>query len=191
MTLVFRFLPESSSLQDTIADNVKGGILVSLTILENFEVFLGGRGMSLTVENGGYNMVSLSFMTSRLNFRAWDHRICKMSYFDLRGAFGHLPTDIPDDQIQQYIGLEDATGRAVYEGDIVTFDNSDWSEQVVKGVGEVVFFRDLLSAEAPGYAIWFKEGLHLGMNGRFEVIGNVFENPGLGFSGMDSQGAST
>lgn len=116
-------------------------------------------------------------MPGRLKFRAWDHRLHRFNYFDLRGTFGRLPTDIPDSQIQQCTGLTDSEGRDVYEGDIVRFDNSDWSEKVIKGVGEVVFCGDLLLVESPQYALHFGDGFHPGMRGRFEIVGNSFENP--------------
>lgn len=118
-------------------------------------------------------------MNSRFKFRVWDRLIGKLSYFDLRGASGHLPVDIPDEHIQQCTGVADCNGKDVYEGDIVQFDNSEWSTRTLRGVGEVVFCRDFLLVETPGYSIWFHDGLHLGMGGRFEVIGNSFENPDI------------
>lgn len=118
-------------------------------------------------------------MNNGLKFRAWDHLMRGFSYFDLRCAHGHLPSDIPDHQIQQCTGLVDSKGFDVYEGDIVEFDNSDWEMQAVIGVGEVVFCRDLLVVESPQYGILFKDGFCPGMRGRLEVKGNIFENAPL------------
>jgi len=101
------------------------------------------------------------------------------SYFDLRNTYGHLPSDIPDSQVQQCTGLVDSKGFDIYEGDLVEFDNSDWDIQVVIGVGEVIFCRDLLVVEAPQYGILFKDGFYPGTRGRLEVKGNVFEDPHL------------
>lgn len=99
------------------------------------------------------------------------------NYFEIQDAYGHLPKDIPAEKVQQCTGLVDAKGRELYEGDLVEFDNSDWDERVVKGVAEVIFCRDLLLVETPGYGLWFRDGFHPSLRGRFVVIGNIFENP--------------
>lgn len=128
---------------------------------------------------GGTFSVGIFFpllMIDELKFRAWDQRLGKFSYFGLRGVWGHLPVDIPSCHIHQWIGLFDSSGKDVYVGDIVRFDNSEWSEVVVKGIGEVVFCRDLLIVDSPSYGLHFKDGFHSSFQGHFEVIGNAFEN---------------
>lgn len=120
-----------------------------------------------------------SNMDSLLKFRVWDPLLCQFSYFTLRDNLPSSLHDTPDQQIQQCIGLVDTNGKDIYQGDIVFFDNSDWDTQVVRGLAEVVFCRDLLLVEAPQYGLWFKNGFHASLRGKTEIRGNIFEDPEL------------
>lgn len=84
--------------------------------------------------------------------------------------------------IQQYIGIRDVNGKEIYEGDIVTYDDSEVSENPIIGTAEVIFCNDLCVYPVPCYALFFLKdgsGIHNSMFGRIEVIGNIFENPEL------------
>lgn len=81
----------------------------------------------------------------------------------------HNESDLDDCILMQYAGLEDAAGRAIFEGDI--FEDP-------KGRKRVVTFKEgMFCAENP------KTGVTLGplaihLHGA-KVIGNVFENEDL------------
>lgn len=84
--------------------------------------------------------------------------------------------------VMQYIGLNDKNGKNIFEGDIVEFDDSLTNSRPVKGIGEIVFCKDLNLVRAPSYCIHFlkpTQGIHTNMWGDIKVIGNVFENPEL------------
>lgn len=73
--------------------------------------------------------------------------------------------------VGQYTGLKDKTGKAIYEGDIVTglFDHTDIIGHIIYG-SDATFFI-------------YRKGLYgIGLNNAedwLEVIGNIYENPEL------------
>lgn len=77
--------------------------------------------------------------------------------------------------IQQFTGMLDNNGKEIYEGDLVEFDDSDYNDQPVKGVAEVIFTTDLCIVDAPSYGLWFENGFYRSMYGSIEIIGNIFE----------------
>lgn len=70
--------------------------------------------------------------------------------------------------IMQYTGLKDKNGKEIYEGDIVECDD----------VISVIEFKDgkfqMITSEFQGQSPVYQERLN-----RFEVIGNIHENPEL------------
>jgi len=107
-------------------------------------------------------------LNRQLKFRVWDRQTKKFSYFGIRDTMGHLPTDIPDENIQQFTGLTDYAGDEIYEGDILqeeTTNNSPKNTGVCKSVpgGWRIF-------SLQGFCFHAWSGL---------VIGNIFENPEL------------
>ena len=101
-----------------------------------------------------------------LKFRVWDHHTKTWSYFDIRNTFGHMPTDIPDNQIQQFSGFLDKEGKEVYEGDILEFFGFK---------GKVCFFAD--TGGCYYCFLNIKDGasrypLHNSQD--YKVVGNIF-----------------
>lgn len=115
----------------------------------------------------------------RLKYRAWDRLMGSFVHFTARDSFGRVPADIPDEHLQQCTGLRDLDGNDVYEGDIVEFDDSEWSIYLAKGRVEVVRCADLTLVDAPCWGLHFRDGFHRGMLGRMKIVGNNFQNPDL------------
>lgn len=121
-------------------------------------------------------------------FRVWDLQDKKFYYSDkgyqghyvlsLDGKFTNLQNGVGGSEVivQQYIRLQDSTGKDIYEGDIVKFDDSEHNEQPARGIAEVIFTTDFSLVDAPCYGLWFKNGFHKNMLGDIEVIGNIFED---------------
>jgi uncharacterized phage protein (TIGR01671 family) len=121
---------------------------------------------------------------SKLNFRSWDHQSKVFNFFDIRNSMGHLPTDIPNNQINQSTGLLDKTGKEIFEGDILC-QYPDYigsqNNKIKPAINKVYFengcfFFDKIALNE------FVEGeiptKPLNLEG-IEIIGNIFENPEL------------
>lgn len=121
-------------------------------------------------------------------FRVWDIPEKKFYYSDkgyqghyvlsLDGKFTNLQNGAGGSEVivQQYIGLQDSTGKDIYEGDLVFFNDILHNKVPVIGVAEVIFTTDFSLVDAPCYGLWFKTGFHKNMLGEIKVLGNIFEN---------------
>lgn len=83
------------------------------------------------------------------------------------------------DTVGQYVGINDKNGKKVFEGDIVTFFHEGRYVQAL-----VHYDIDLLAfvCEAQFSLYTFSDVLELydnGMSDKFEIIGNIYDNPDL------------
>lgn len=103
-------------------------------------------------------------------FRVYDDKTKTFSFFDIRHSLGHIPNDIPDNQIQQFTGMLDKNGREIYEGDIVLIEDN-WKV-------EVKFINDFFAIPWPddNGDIYLQP---LSYCPQSKIIGNIFENANL------------
>lgn len=138
-----------------------------------------------------------------IKFRAWNGKKMYVPDYvsgDGRGEFEHLEyegTCFVESTLMQFTGLHDKNGKEIYEGDVVSFPDTESTYEDV-GIGEVKVAEYPLNSFYPvhfvdggfGFKVtresealeqrwyWlaevlFNEGLTL------EVIGNIYSNPEL------------
>lgn len=80
-------------------------------------------------------------------------------------------------ELMQFIGLHDKNKKDIYEGDIITLDDSDIGGGKV--TGEVMFNDDQCLSNLE-WGLWLSNGYRsTDFLGTLEVIGNIYENPEL------------
>ncbi len=125
-------------------------------------------------------------------FRAWDKinkemldvEMFNKQYigFNTKTSVGSMPRD--NGILMQFTGLKDKNGKSIFEGDIVTFNNSIISSndpnpdlRIVKWDDEYAGFCHAYvdgNCRVSGYS-WCKNNAEK----MFEIIGNIYENPEL------------
>lgn len=116
-----------------------------------------------------------------IKFRAWhDGRMYKESKCEFLSGYGCMFNRFakPDAPLMQYTGLKDKNSAEIYEGDILKREHcyapdDQYDIAVVEYSDERLCFR-FNSIEKHGI---FFDTNH--PNFRFEVIGNIYENPEL------------
>jgi uncharacterized phage protein (TIGR01671 family) len=142
-----------------------------------------------------------------LKFRLWDESkkewstgrdfLISLDGEVLFGEKSKYEYECRDQIVQQYTGLKDKNGKEIYEGDLIINETSDedwgnpqlvvWSKYEEVGFAVAVSLNKMHS---PSYHLHelnhsilgsiFQEQYPLNQTmGRYEVVGNIFENPEL------------
>lgn len=103
-----------------------------------------------------------------IKFRAWDGFQKKM--FDIKSLkLPHREDLSPEVYLMQFTGLLDKNGKEIYEGDILSIDNSNTEVCFYNGSFVV---KDYFEGRPYDYLSHFDE-LDI------KIIGNIYENPEL------------
>jgi uncharacterized phage protein (TIGR01671 family) len=116
-------------------------------------------------------------MSRPISFRAWSNEQQNFYYFSLpdKGA-ATTQRELPSRKLQEFTGLLDKNGREIYEGDIVTFeDSAPWDDQQSVDITAVVYFE---SGAFHLRYIETSDDSNLEVGEDLEVIGNICENKG-------------
>lgn len=133
-------------------------------------------------------------MSRELKFRIWDKNMkrwwCEDSqYLQMDGKKIHpapwssLSAELPDESIviQQYIGLKDSDGEEIYEGDILTYCNSDDSDLqwfYVVDLYDGSYKNPYTYRRVKGSTISEVVGRSHGVDFKdFKIVGNINEPP--------------
>ena len=107
-----------------------------------------------------------------IKFRVWNGQSFRYLQFIPTMGFVfndfHNSPDFGEDYPQQFTGLQDAKGVDVYEGDIIQY----------KDYSQVIEFKELSAGDCADCNSY---GYHINpyWEGKYEVIGNIYENPEL------------
>jgi len=100
-----------------------------------------------------------------IKFRVWDIRNNEMIYGAHESYHWHGYLGLPEYyELMQYTGLKDKNGKEIYEGDILKNQVSELSVVKWQGIGWNPFVDSMIDH----YKSY-----------RFEIIGNIYENPEL------------
>ncbi len=123
---------------------------------------------------------------NRFKFRVWSIENKKLYYPDLIaisriGAVRiNIDTNFYPDKcvIQQFIDLQDSTGRDIYEGDIVEALSSDnrYLSKIVWCKNDSRFGAESINLRHNSKTISYN--LSMGCS-RWKIVGNIYENPEL------------
>lgn len=126
-------------------------------------------------------------MNREIKFRAWNKKEKYMEIVDDLQMFSNdLSIGIPskdyflrkdDVELMQYTGLHDKNGKEIYEGDVVYCQTKyGKAKAIIKFIDGkfAAYWNSALTHPENGHHIACYE-----INKRFEVIGNIYDNPEL------------
>ena len=113
-----------------------------------------------------------------IKFRAWMEPLKKMDYSPINAVtfdgkkvyFGNGDITGFHSALMQYTGLKDKNGVEIYEGDII----ASWYDFDTTGKEQVVFDKGQYTLKGSQWSLAGHLSHYPG-----EVIGNIYENPGL------------
>ena len=119
-------------------------------------------------------------MSREIKFRAWvptgDGITHEMYYPGGKVTTGKLIDTFGT--VMQYTGLKDRTGKEIYEGDVIQFNDEGYTEFGWGNVyGQVVWVDcsfEVSMVKPKTETFWDLEN-----NENWEIIGNIYENPDL------------
>ena len=135
-----------------------------------------------------------------IKFRMWDKERKEMKflpyiYFGSDGEIAFIPSkdwsyidDYPRNggkdifSVMQFTGLFDKNGKEIYEGDVV-IEHSTIPTTLENPSGKVLYYKDycgfVFQYYSDVYKQWYVRRLEGEMAKKYEVIGNIYENPEL------------
>ena len=124
-----------------------------------------------------------------IKFRGWERELQMMVYdtelggwiFEYDGNPVRAVNQMINEEdyfydLMQYTGLKDKNGVEIYEGDVV---KGSYYAGYNIGIKRIIGNVSWTSASFKVTGIKQYEGIRVGFDGSFEVIGNIYENPEL------------
>lgn len=113
-------------------------------------------------------------MNRLIKFRAWNRDKAVMQYNPPFGLFQYTDHYFNENKLfefMQFTNLLDKNGKEIYEGDVARWGDSDGLRQIIEWNPHKGAWGACDSSGACSETLWATETC--------EVIGNIYENPGL------------
>lgn len=136
-------------------------------------------------------MREIIFRGKRLDNGEWVEGVYMPHYYSSR--FGKVAAIFTNDDVLcktyrfpvdpetvgQYTGLKDKNGKPIFEGDIVTYDNSPYNAYCTPHIGVIVWRKWAwhLKYIEYGFTNYYPVGSEDFFGAKSELIGNIHDNP--------------